>query len=161
MYGKLFLTFVGLVQGEDGIFQIGCRISVYVLLAFHGSNHHSMSRHQLLLVVFGRGLDALGHEIVGDRSLYTRGVRFLGRYPPTQLVTGQGVGFSRKFSDQFTGFFNGCLILKHLFEAVLVGEDSTGNLTMPEGRDSGEISDASQEEWKRVFHNLVSLDGAG
>ena len=118
-----------------------------------------MGRYQLFLVVLGRCLDALGHEVVGDRSLDTRGVRFLGRYPPAQLVLRQRIVFSSQLRDQLASFLDGRLILEHLFEAMLVGVDSARDLAMPESGNPAEISDASQEERKRIFHDFVSLYG--
>jgi len=147
------------VQGENAFLQIGSRISIHVLLALHGRDYDGMGRHQLLLVILGARLDTLGHEVVGDRSLDTRGVRFLGRYPPAQLVLRQRIVFACQFRDQLTSFLDGRLILEHLFKAMLVGVDSAGDLAMPESGNPAEISDASQEERKCIFHDFGSLYG--
>jgi len=42
---------------------------------------------------------------------------------------------------------------------MLVGVDSARDLAMPESGNPAEISDASQEERKRIFHDFVSLYG--
>ena len=124
---------VSFVQGEDCLFQIGRRISVYVLLAFHGGDYYAVSANQLLFVVFGRCLDTLGQKIFANHLLDIVSMCFLGRNPPAQLVLRQCIFFCGKLGNQFACLLNGSLILELLLETMLVGENSAWNLAMAIG----------------------------